>query len=66
MFKVFKGEKAETVNEIFSIRNKASYKLLQRSCFHIPSVNTFLAVQEVYNFSIRKSGNLFQLISNAS
>ena len=40
MIKVLKGENPLIVNEIFCIRDETSYELRQRSCFHIPSVNT--------------------------
>ena len=46
MFKVLNGENPQTVNEIFRIRDGTSYELRQRSCFHIPSVNTVFSGTE--------------------
>ena len=40
MFKVLNGENPQIVNEIFRVRDETSHELGQRSCFHIPSVNT--------------------------
>ena len=40
MFKVLNGENPQIVNEIFRIRNEASYEPRQISRFHIPSANT--------------------------
>ena len=48
--KVFTGENPQTVNEIFRIRNEASYELTQRSSFHIPSANTVFSGKEYIRF----------------
>ena len=46
IFKVLKGKNPHIVNEIFRIRDETSYELRQRSCFHIPSVNTVFSGTE--------------------
>ena len=59
MLKVLNGENPQILNEIFRIRDEASYEPRQKSCFHIPSVNTFFRVREISgprSFSVRKSG----------
>ena len=59
MLKVFNGENPQILNEIFRIRDEASYEPRQKSCFHIPSVNTVFRVGEISgprSFSVRKSG----------
>ena len=61
MFKVLNGENPQIVNEIFRIRDETSYELRQRSCFHIPSVNTVFSGTE----SIRFLGpKIWELIPN--
>ena len=65
MFKVFNGENPQILNEIFRIRNEASYEPRQRSCFYYLQLITFSVVQKVYELSVRKSGSLYQMISNA-
>ena len=61
MFKVLNGENPQIVNEIFHIRDETSYELRQRSCFHIPSVNTVFSGTE----SIRFLGpKIWELIPN--
>ena len=50
MFKVLNGENPQIVNEIFRIRDETSYELRQRSCFHIPSVNTVFSGTESIRF----------------
>ena len=61
MFKVLNGENPQIVNETFRIRDETSHKLPQRSCFHIPSVNTVLSGTE----SIRFLGpKVWELIPN--
>ena len=50
MFKVLNGENPQIVNEVFCIRNETSYELRQRSCFHIPSVNTVFSGTESIQF----------------
>ena len=61
MFNVLNGENPQIVNEIFCIRDETSYELRQRSCFHIPSVNTVFSGTE----SIRFLGpKIWELIPN--
>ena len=61
MFKVLNGENPQIVNETFRIRDETSHKLPQRSCFHIPSVNTVFSGTE----SIRFLGpKIWELIPN--
>ena len=61
MFKVLNGENPQIVYEIFRIRDETSYELRQRSCFHIPSVNTVFSGTE----SIRFLGpKIWELIPN--
>ena len=61
MLKVLSGENPQLVNEIFRIRDEDSYELLQRSCFHIPSVNTVFSGTE----SIRFQGSkIWEFIPN--
>ena len=58
MLKVLNGENPQILNEIFRIRDEASYEPRQKSCFHIPSVNTVFRVREISgprSFSVRKS-----------
>ena len=62
MLKVLNGENRQIVNEIFRIRDETSYELRQGSCFH--KLIPFSAVQKVYHFSVRKSGNLYHMILN--
>ena len=50
MFKVFQCENPQILNEIFRIRDETSYELRQRSCFHIPSVNTVLSGTDSIRF----------------
>ena len=50
MFKVLNGENPQIVNEIFHIRDETSYEFRQRSCFHIPSVNTVFSGTESIRF----------------
>ena len=65
MFKVLNGENPQIVNEIFRISDETSYELRQRSCFHIPSVNTVFSGTESIRFLGPKTGNLYQMILNA-
>ena len=65
MFKVLNGENPQIVNAVFRIRDETSYEPRQGSCFHVPSVRTVSAVHKVYDFSVRKSGNLYQMLLNA-
>ena len=65
MFKVLNGENPQIVNAVFRIRDETSYDLRQGSCFHVPSVRTVSAVHKVYDFSVQKSGNLYQMLLNA-
>ena len=65
MFKVLNGEKPQIVNAVFRITDETSYELRQGSGFHDPSVRTVSAVHKVYDFSVRKSGNLNQMLLNA-
>ena len=65
MFKVLNGKNPQIVNEVFRIRNEASYEPQQKSRFHIPSVIIpFSGVQKVYSFSVQKSWKLYQMIPN--
>ena len=50
MFKVLIDQNPQIVNDIFRIRNEASYELRQRSDFHIPSVNTVFSGTESIRF----------------
>ena len=50
MFEVLKGENPPIVNEIFRIRDETTYELWQRSCSHIPSVNTVFSGTESIQF----------------
>ena len=54
MFKLLKCENPQILNEISHIRDKTSYELRQRSCFHIPSINTFFSGTESIRFLGRK------------
>ena len=61
MLKVFNGENSQIINGIFRIRDETSYEFRQRSCFHIPSVNTVFSGTE----SIRFLGpKIWELITN--
>ena len=61
MLKVFNGENSQSINGIFRIRDETSYEFRQRSCFHIPSVNTVFSGTE----SIRFLGpKIWELITN--
>ena len=50
MFKVFQCENPQNLNEIFRIRDETSHELRQRSCFHLPSVNTVLSGTDSIRF----------------
>ena len=50
MFKVLNGENPQIASEIFHIRDETSYELRQKSCFHIPSVNTVFSGTESIQF----------------
>ena len=55
MFKVLNGKNPQIVNEVFRIRNEASYE---------PQQIPFSGVQKVYSFSVQKSWKLYQMIPN--
>ena len=61
MFKILKGKNPQVVNEIFRIRNEASYELRQGSCFHMHSVNTAFSGTESIRFLDPK---IWELIPN--
>ena len=61
MFKVLNGENHQIANEIFHIRDETSYELRQKSCFHIPSVNTVFSGTESKRFLGPK---IWELIPN--
>ena len=64
IFKVLNDENPQIVNEILRIRDKTSHELPQKSCCHIPSVNTVFSGTEGIDSSMRKHGNLYRMISN--
>ena len=59
MFKVFNSQNPQIVNEIFCIRNEASYELWQKSCFYIPSVIVISSSIESIQFL---GSNIWELI----
>ena len=61
MFKVLNGENHQIANEIFRIWDETSYELRQKSCFHIPSVNTVFSGTESKRFLGPK---IWELIPN--
>ena len=50
MFKVINFENPQIINGIYRIREETSYKLQQRSCFRIPTVNTVFSGTESIRF----------------
>ena len=63
MFKVLNDKNPQIRNEIFRIRDEASYELRQRTFFLTPSVNSFFSGTESIQL-VRKSVNFYQVISN--
>ena len=61
MFKVLNSENPKILHEIFRIRDETSHELRQRSCLHIPSVNTLFSGTESIRFL---SPKIWELISN--
>ena len=61
MFKVINFENPQIINGIFCIRDETSYKLQQRSCFRIPTVNTVFSGTESIRFLDPK---IWELIPN--
>ena len=62
MFKVFNDENPQIVNEIFHIRDRPLMNFDKDRVFISLQLIPFSAVQKVYDFSVRKSGNLYQMI----
>ena len=58
IFKVLNDENPQIVNEILRIRDKTSHELRQRSCCHIPSVNTVFSGTEGIRFLDAKTREL--------
>ena len=50
MFKVFRGLDTEIINKIFQFREEITYKLRQRSQFHILSVHSVFSGTESSKF----------------
>ena len=50
MFKVFRGLDTEIINKIFQFREEITYKLRQRSQFHILSVHSVFSGTESFKF----------------
>ena len=54
MFNVLNSENTQIVNEIFRIKNEASYELRQRLRFHMTLVNTVFSGTESIRFLVPK------------
>ena len=65
MFKVVNGENSQTVNDVFVSGMRPLMNFDKDHIFNFPQLIPFLAVQQIYDFSFRKSGNLNQMILNA-
>ena len=61
MFKVVNGKNPEFVNEIFRIKMSPLMKFDKDHVFISLQLIPFSAVQKVYDFSFRKSANLYQM-----
>ena len=64
MFKVLNGENPQITNEVFRIKNGKCMNFDKDHVFISLQLIPFSAVQKVYDFSVRKSGNLYQMTSN--
>ena len=61
MFKVVNGENPQFFNEIFCIKMSPLMNFDKDHVFITLQLIPFSAVQKVYEFSFRKSANLYQM-----